>query len=67
MSPARMPGPGNSVTWGAPTGHPMDPRSDYSDYCECDLCGHSAPDDWNGWRTKDGALLCEDCAEKGGE
>ena len=40
-----MPGPGDACTWGAPMGHPMDPRTpddyttDYATQAECLLTG----------------------------
>ncbi len=43
------PGPGDSATWGPPTGHPGDPRTDDARCPECDetITEPSCPEcDW---------------------
>lgn len=56
------PGPGDSVTWGPPTGHPLDPRTDDDDELEAikrrleadpatirNICGDLPENIWDEW------------------
>lgn len=65
QSTQTCPGPGDSVTWGQPTGHPLDPRTDDDDrleYFKCklgsdpevirDICGSLPESVWDEWATK---------------
>ena len=59
----RMPGPGDPETWGPPTGHPNDPRTE-EPYGPCDVCEQESTQilDWG--KDEDGKWItfrCEDC------
>lgn len=59
-----MPGPGDRETWGPPTGHPNDPRTDNPPTADCALCRREfEPQIPNPFRVNTPTLThCEQCA-----